>query len=342
MMFCQFRIGITDASQAGEVRREANRLAAAAGFDEGDQGKVSIIASELATNLHRYAKDGEVLLRSYAIGGSTGMEVLAIDRGPGMVNVAKCLEDGYSTGGTPGNGLGAVRRLATQFDIFSSQPSGTIVLARLQKMTEALPALIKPVDWGAINRPAPHETLCGDTWRLAQRNGELALMVVDGLGHGPQAADAATTAARVFDGDSFATPAGFLTTVDRSMRGTRGAAIAVAQVNTRVGKVQFAGIGNIAGSLRSRESTKGRGLVSHNGTVGVEVRKVQQFDYDYSHDSLLILHSDGLQGRWSFDAYPGLIDRHPAVVASVLYRDFCRGRDDVTVCVIRCPLMTAV
>lgn len=339
-MFCQASTTITDISRVGEARREASRLANYAGLDESDCGKASIIATELATNLARYAHSGEVMMRYYTVGESAGLEILAIDRGPGMQNVARCLEDGYSSGGTAGNGLGAVRRLATQFDIFSSCPGGTVAVARIQKSTS--PSLeYAGFEWGAVNRPAPHEIVCGDTWRIACRKGGLSLMVADGLGHGPQAATAADAAGLLFEGDGFVSPAEFLAAADRRLRGTRGAAIAVVRVDSTAGSLNFAGVGNIAGSIRPRHSTKGRGLISHNGTIGVEVRKVQAFDYDCPKDSLLILHSDGLQSRWSLDAYPGLTERHPAIVAGVLYRDYCRGRDDVTVCAIRCSFAAA-
>jgi hypothetical protein len=79
-----------------------------------------------------------------------------------------------------------------------------------------------------------------------------------------------------------------------------------------------------------------RGLFTHNGTVGAQVRKVQEFEYAWPDGGLLVMHSDGLQTRWSMDPYPGLMARHPAVVAGVLYRDFQRGRDDATVLVLRC------
>src|SRR5262245_18022247 len=95
MMFCQARFTISDGSQIGEVRREVNRLSPLAGLQETEAGKAAIVASELATNLSRYAEGGEILLRSYEIGRFAGVEILAIDRGPGMASVARCLEDGY-------------------------------------------------------------------------------------------------------------------------------------------------------------------------------------------------------------------------------------------------------
>ncbi|MGC1331458.1 MAG: ATP-binding protein, partial [Pseudomonas sp.] len=96
------------------------------------------------------------------------------------------------------------------------------------------------------------------------------------------------------------------------------------------------GIGNIGGSLLSPE--RGRGLASHPGIVGGQFRKAQSFDYAQVSGNCLILYSDGLQSRWNLHDYPGLIFRHPAVIASVLHRDFCRGRDDVTVLVIHLEL----
>jgi hypothetical protein len=92
-------------------------------------------------------------------------------------------------------------------------------------------------------------------------------------------------------------------------------------------------VGNIAAHLITRHDR--RQLVSHNGIVGSNVRKVQEFDAPWTEDTLLVLHSDGLQSRWHLDDYPGLAMCHPALIAGVLYRDHARGRDDVTVVVVR-------
>jgi len=337
-MFSQEAIRVAESSQIGEVRRRANRLAVNAGLNPEHCGRVAIVAAELATNLVKYAPGGDVLLRTYqwSIAGccESGVELISVDRGSGIANVAQALEDGFSHGSTPGNGLGAVRRLATEFDIYSTVPGGTIVFARIGLPSRR--AAGARFQWGAVNRPAPREQLCGDTWRISERDGELALMVADGLGHGPAAAEAADAAAAAFEENGFAPLVDLFELADRRLRRTRGAAIAVAQITSQPRLLKYVGVGNIAGSLRSRRSTTGRGLVSHNGTVGAEMRKVQQFELDCPEDAVLVMHSDGLQSRWSLDAYPRLIHCHPAVIASVLWRDFTRGRDDVTVCVVRC------
>lgn len=340
MMFCQLSIPVSESSQVGEVRRQANRLALEAGLDESDCNNCSIVAMELATNLVRYAEGGEVLLRSFGEGMTSGLEILAIDRGPGIMDLAKCMQDGYSTGGTPGSGLGAVRRLSVEFDIFSSQPhgtvrGGTVVLSRLERKKTRPSVPNAGLSWGVINRPAPYETESGDTWRFLARENEFSLMIADGLGHGPLAAKASLVAGEVFEEDPFRLLTNFFAQADQRMRGTRGAAIAVAHLPQGSKRLKYAGVGNIAGSLKSISPSTSRGLVSHSGTVGVEMRKVQEFDYDCPDPAVLVMHSDGLQNRWSLESYPGLLQRHPAIMAAVLYRDFLRGRDDVTVVVVR-------
>lgn len=348
---------VSDLSHVGEVRRRVNQLASQARLPDGECGKAAIVATELATNLARYAEGGgEMILSCVTADGSvpdqypeTGiasncgwLELISIDRGPGIADIGRCLEDGFSTGGGVGNGVGAVRRLSTEWDLFSlpaseSSPGGTVVFSRIA--ARGIRPSSAAFAWGAISRPAPHEIRCGDAWRAAERDGEFTLMVVDGLGHGREAADAADEAVDVFDRDPFAPLPTMLQNAGTRMQGTRGGAIAAARVDGPSRTVKFVGVGNIAGHLRSRDDDKGRrGLVSHNGIVGGAVRKIQEFEYDCPVEGLLVLHSDGLQSRWSLEPYVGLPSRHPAVIASVLYRDFTRGRDDVTVAVVRLSL----
>jgi hypothetical protein len=120
----------------------------------------------------------------------------------------------------------------------------------------------------------------------------------------------------------------------RALSGTRGATLAVARIGAGAG-VRYTGVGNIAGVLAGGE--RSRGLASQNGTVGVQMRKVMTFDYEWPAGGLLVMHSDGISSRWLLDTYPGLARRHPAIVAGVLWRDFSRGRDDATIVVVGQP-----
>jgi anti-sigma regulatory factor (Ser/Thr protein kinase) len=333
----QVFIPVHEASQVGEARRQAVRIAERVGLNESDRGKVAIVATELGNNLVRHAGaagHGEIALRLLAHAEGNGVEILAIDKGPGMADVGRCLQDGYSTGGTAGQGLGAVKRLATEFDVTSAVGAGTVVLARLLDSSTPPPAPAgTSLRWGVVNKPVKGETECGDTWRVVRRHdGAAAVLVADGLGHGPAAAEAANAAALAFDADPFADLKRVFEKAHAAARGTRGAAVAAAHIDPARRALRYAGIGNIAGTVV--EGGVRRGLSSHNGTVGAQMHKVHEFEYPWPERGLLVMHSDGLATRWDPSAYPGLTQRHPAVVAGVLYRDFTRGRDDVTVLVV--------
>lgn len=335
----QVIIPVHEASQVGEARRHAARVAERVGLNENDRGKVAIIVTELANNLVRHGGatgHGEIALRLLAHAEGNGVEILALDKGPGMADVGRCLQDGYSTGGTAGQGLGAVKRLASEFDVTSTIGHGTVVLARLLDGAAA-PSPTRGetgLRWGVVNKPVKGETECGDTWRVVRRHdGTTAVLVADGLGHGPAAAEASQAAALAFDADPFADLKRLFERAHAALRGTRGAAVAAAHIDPARGTLRYAGIGNISGTLVDVAGAR-RGLASHNGTIGAQMPKVQEFEYPWPARGVLVMHSDGLATRWDPAAYPGLSQRHPAAVAGVLYRDFTRGRDDVTVVVI--------
>jgi len=181
--------------------------------------------------------------------------------------------------------------------------------------------------------PKAGEIMCGDACAVMQQDGCCLVMVSDGLGHGQDAAEASQAAVRVVDEHPTEEPVALLERMHDSLRHTRGAAVAVAKVNLRRQEVVFAGVGNIAGRVMLAEKTSY--LMSHNGIVGHQMRKVQALTYPWSDSALLLLHSDGLATRWDLTAYPGLARRHPSLIAGVLYHHFTRGYDDVIVVVAR-------
>jgi anti-sigma regulatory factor (Ser/Thr protein kinase) len=323
-------LAVTDSTQIGQARRAAARLAAELALSDEHRGEVAIIATELATNLVRYAQNGRLLLQSVRRADGAYVQMLAVDSGPGIADVQRSLQDGVSTGGTPGNGLGAVRRLSDVFDIYSTVGRGTLVLSRVGASTPKRQR--HTYEWGAVSTPAPKETVCGDAWRVSDADGTLTVLVADGLGHGVLAAEASNRAADLFDAHTPSDPAAFCESAHKRLAGSRGAAIAVAHAGSN-GRVLYAGVGNIAGSIVT--DGKGRGLASQNGTAGVQIRRVQRFEYDWPEDATLVMHSDGLTNRWSIGDYPGLSARHAAVIAGVLHRDYVRGRDDATVVVVK-------
>jgi anti-sigma regulatory factor (Ser/Thr protein kinase) len=323
---------VTDISRVAEARRAATELAGRLGFSEAGVGNVALVVTEAATNLVKHATAGEILLyalRSGQSGQIGGIGMLALDRGPGMTNVAKCLRDGYSTIGGPGTGLGAIRRLATSFDIHSAPGAGTVLLARL--WSEPLPARPTFLEVGGVSLAKPGEEVSGDEWAIAWFPERALILVADGLGHGPGAAEAAREAVHTFHEHAALTPAAIVGTIHGALRSTRGAAVAVAEIIPPQKTVRFAGVGNISGVVHSTEGS--RNMVSYNGTAGHTVSKIKEFTYPWPTNALLILYSDGLATRLHPEHYPGLIKRHPDLIAATLYRDYARGRDDATVVV---------
>jgi len=328
MMHVRFEIG--DASAVGEARRRASALARALGFGDSVVGRISLIVTEVATNLIKHAGGGEVLLCAAEQPTGNQLDVLALDSGPGIDDVARAMRDGFSGAGSPGTGLGAIARLASVFDCYSRPLTGTAVFARV---ATAAPAAGRGIAVDGINVPFPGELVSGDTWAVSRSAGKALVLLADGLGHGPAAHEAASAAAAAFHRHATESPVQVLQHIHAALRPTRGAAVGVAEVDTAHRTVRFAGLGNIAGTIIDNGAT--RSMVSHHGTAGHDARRFDEFSYPWSAGAQLVLHSDGLITHWTLDAHPGLLAKHPALAAAVLYRDFRRGRDDTTVVVVR-------
>jgi anti-sigma regulatory factor (Ser/Thr protein kinase) len=326
-------VPLDDRSRVGEARRVAASLAAEAGLSEGARGDVAIVATELATNVLRHAGRGTLLLRRLD-GAGGGIELLCLDAGPGMRDPAACMADGYtSSAGSMGAGLGAIRRLAHGFDLYSAPGRGTAVVTRF--WTRRDPAATRAAAMLAgLAVAISGETECGDAWAARVGPAGVTVVLVDGLGHGPLAAAAAAAAVEIFGAHPAAPPGDLVGLMHAGMRSTRGAAVAVASTGpAATDGVRFAGVGNVSAVLaRSQDS---RSLMSHNGTVGLQTRKIQELGYPWPPEAVLVMHSDGLHTQWRLDQYPGLAQRDAALIAGVLYRDFARGRDDVSVVVQR-------
>jgi anti-sigma regulatory factor (Ser/Thr protein kinase) len=327
----QVLIQIEDRTQVGEARRAAVEMAAAIGLGETQAGKVALAVTEAATNIVKHAGTGKILFAPLVRTTAVGLEILALDRGPGISNVMASMRDGYSTAGSMGAGLGALSRVSPSFDIYSQPGRGTAL--RLEIWGSAPPAPEAELEVGAVCLPKTGEEVPGDSWLLEASGDYRTIMVVDGLGHGPNAARAARAATEAFAAHPSATPGALMQICHGALTATRGAAGAAARVAPAKRHGSFAGVGNIA--CRVESTGERRQLVSHSGTLGHVMRRVQEFEFDFPAGALLILHSDGLATRWSSEDYPGLLAKHAGLIAGVLYRDHNRGTDDVTVVVLK-------
>lgn len=322
---------LPDASYIADARRIAVDAAATFGFDETQRGRVAIVATELATNIVRHGGGGEMLIGTYDDPTGAGIELIALDKGRGIANLEECLRDGVSSAGSSGHGLGAIRRQTHVMEVASWPGLGTAILVRIDKARRSGDtAPMAP--WGSITVPIAGETVCGDAVDALDTATGRALIVADGLGHGPEAATASVEAIRLFRRHQTRSTGELLEYLHAGLRPTRGAAVALARFDHGAGRIVYGGIGNITAAIV--DGTEIRRMVSLNGTAGHVARKIQTFDYPYQN-GVVVMASDGIATGWSLAKYPGIGNAHPTLIAAVLYRDFARRRDDASVLVAR-------
>lgn len=323
---------VEDASHVAAARRAAAQMAQEIGFDATGAGNVAIVVTEIATNIIKHGGGGQILLATPQ-SARPGIEIVGLDGGRGLKDLEACLRDGYSTSGSPGTGLGAIRRLSSSVDIYTVPDRGTAVVARL--WTDVRNGGPSPrLTVGVASAAVKGETVSGDGWAVEADERRTILLVVDGLGHGPTANVAASEAIRLFRANARYSPGTIVQALHDGLRSTRGAAVAITEIVHDTGVVRFSGIGNIGASILAPDSVP-RHLVSHAGTVGHTVRKVDEFTYPWPKRAVLIEHTDGLATHWNLEHYPGLAQRSPSLISAVLYRDFTRRRDDVVVLAAR-------
>ncbi len=327
------QVPVVESSQVAEARRAAIECATEIGLGETATAKAALVTTELATNLVKHGDGGAMLFGQS--NDAEAITIIAFDKGRGIANVPAALRDGYSTAGSAGTGLGAISRASTSFDVYAVEDGGTAVLCRLADdvRPSLTPSPLQRMNVGGICVPKPTEEQSGDSWMSVVTRDTVTIAIIDGLGHGPLAAEASTAAVRVFREHVDESLDQMLQEAHGVLRPTRGAAVGIARIHMGQNRLDFAGVGNIAGTIATDDAM--RRVVSLNGIVGHEMRKVQIFSYPWSASSILILQSDGISANWNAATYPGLLRRDPTLIAAVLYRDHCRGTDDATVVVAK-------
>ncbi len=323
-------ITVLEPTDVARARRLALQAAQKAEFGENESGALALVVTEAASNLVKHGGGGDLIVREIS-NSRPLLEIIAIDSGKGMPDVSRCFADGYSTAGSAGIGLGAIARLSQLHDIFSSADKGTVLMAQVGPGTTETDDRL---DIGAISIPYPGEDVCGDAWGLDVSPERIRLIVADGLGHGVSASKASTAAVRTVSDRRNLQPTHVLEAAHLLLKATRGAAAGVVDVDSSATEANFASVGNVAGATVSESGVR-RQMISLNGTLGHQMSGARQYPYPLERNSLIVVHSDGVGAHWSLEKYPGLAQRHPSVIAGVLFRDFRRTRDDATVVVIR-------
>lgn len=297
------------------------------------RARAALVATELSTNLVKHSGGGgQILYRAIAeeAGTPTSIEILSIDKGRGIPNISRAFVDGYSTAGSPGTGLGAIQRMSDSMEIFSGEDAGTVI------STEIRPRLL------STSLPTPRiRSICvplegydvsGDCAVVLTKGSAIHIMVSDGLGHGPEAAEASHRAEAVFRKNATSELPQLMTMIHEGLNLTRGAAVALASYDPARRLLKYLAVGNIDSRICRGEDCHGCGTL--NGTAGLRIPTLSQSEYSVPPGAVLVMHSDGLSSRWSLNKYPILSMQTPGVIAGLLFRDFARKRDDATVLVM--------
>lgn len=324
------------------IKKDLRKIAEKAGFSGSRLGEVEIIISEMTSNLVKHAfGEGEILVKTITEGEKTGLEFICIDNGPGMADPQRMLQDGTSTVGTLGQGLGAIARLSDDFEIFSRQALGTILLSRIfieRNNNEILaPKLSKNnLELRTLMVSKPGETCCGDGWAFSRKFGIPTLLAVDGLGHGPEANNAAREAINYFLNTNERIPSVLLTSIHNHIRKTRGVVGAAISYDEKKKTLNYCGIGNISTRIFTHDAVKS--FFSYNGIIGMnKPSSIHTQEFECEAPVMVVITSDGIKSRWDLNKYPNIIKHEPSIIAALVYRDFARRTDDTLVTVLKTP-----
>ena len=330
----------------GGVRRAVHDYAERLGFNDTELAEIDIVVQEIGTNAATYAITDCWLHYSAPVGRAIGLELFYWDTGPGIYNIDRAVRDGVSTSGSLGAGLGAIKRLMHQFDLYSTvRTTEKLSLAALRRTTHgtallarkwiagAKPEALSMNHLGVWSRPHPGEQINGDAYFIQTAGAQTLFAVVDGLGHGRGAKEAADTALDCLSDWTGEPLEEIFEAVHAALRATRGAVMGVCVIDRASEEMRYAGVGNIA--ARVFNAPERVTPIAANGTLGARMGRVRVWTQKWSEDATLVMASDGLSEAWDIKSYPGLLECHPQIVAGVLMRDYGRASDDATVLVVK-------
>jgi len=325
-------IVVSHLADVNTARQAAVFLTRRLGFDQRAIEDIALVASELASNLVKHAGGGTLTFTPLT--RPIGIEIESLDSGPGIPDLDMAMTDGFSTSGSLGYGLGTVNRLMD--DVAATAPPGgrgLRLVCRRWVRPEVASIEPFPLAFGVATRPYPGMVVNGDAF-VVKRWGQSALVgVIDGLGHG-QGAHEAAQAARQYVETHFTQPLEALFQGTALVcAGTRGVVMALARFDCASWRLTFASVGNV--EARVFGSPKPLGLMVRRGVLGLGAPRAIVTEHPWQPDYVLVLHSDGLRTHWRWEDFPDLMTKPPEIIARGLLRALAKDEDDATAVVVR-------
>jgi serine phosphatase RsbU (regulator of sigma subunit) len=190
-----------------------------------------------------------------------------------------------------------------------------------------------PVIVAAASRPYPGETTNGDAWQVDWQGERCRIAVIDGLGHGPAAALAASAAREALGRAPELLPDEGLRVCHRALANTRGAAISIASIDVVEHRLIYAGVGNVDGDLW--QFGRREHLVAYRGIVGVVLPTLRSFSFPLPPEWLVVMHTDGVRAHFNLQGLSEARLADPQQLAEEILRTWARPTDDATVVVAR-------
>lgn len=324
---------IDDRSLIAFIKREIHNLALQLGFTPHRAAETDIIVAELTSNLMKFANGGELLYRANFNGEHNEIEIYCLDKGIGFDNVAKIMNDGYSSSNTLGHGLGSIKRLSNDFQIYSMKNWGCVQYVKICEKPELeIPSLKNGLNPTTIAVNYPGEKLCGDGYYIKHYSKGFQIFVGDGLGHGESANEAVEAAIKAFKQSLKTDPTTILRDIHLKVKKTRGLVATIASVDYKSEVWNVCGIGNI--NTRIFNGLENKTYTPYNGIIGHNIpRTLNNTVVPYKKHQIIIMHSDGLRTRWSLNDLNSIFKQSPGIIAAAIYKENVRGTDDATILV---------
>jgi anti-sigma regulatory factor (Ser/Thr protein kinase) len=338
-------VALIEEASIGQARRALKRCCAADhNFSERQLAEVDIAVKEIGSNAIKFGRaTGQIHFTATDTRlDPPGVEIVYFDKGPGIEDTLLALEDGYTTTGSMGAGLGAIKRMADEFYIYSMMHSPTRRLSVYERTTHGTAIVVRKfiqqgqerdsggrARWGAFTRPQVGQDCNGDGYLIKTFENRQIIAIIDGLGHGEGARLATDAAIASIEENSEAEVEAIIRAAHEALRLTRGAVLGLAALDWASRTIEYCGIGNT--DFRVLGGGKPLRFISHNGTLGSRLDRVKVFKEQLPRASTIVLSTDGISDRWDPESYPGLLGLDPQLLCAVLLRDYGRANDDATI-----------